>query len=139
MSNFFYSAAGNAVYDGDDRELYAVWPDDCVALTDEQFLEFFGTERPEGKIIRPDADGHPAWADIPPLTPDEQAAANEGQRQYLMTQAQNTISVWQTELQLGIISDDDKKTLTEWVVYIQKSRTVDTSVAVVEWPESPQG
>jgi hypothetical protein len=57
----------------------------------------------------------------------------------LLASAKNTINLWQTELQLGIISDDDKKRLIAWIKYIQALQNVDTSlVPDVNWPEPPK-
>lgn len=56
-----------------------------------------------------------------------------------LSQAQSTISLWQTELQLGIISDDDKASLITWMKYIQALNAVDTSAAPdIEWPVKPE-
>lgn len=57
----------------------------------------------------------------------------------LLAEAQSTISLWQTELQLGIISDDDKASLIAWMKYIQALNAVDTSTAPdIEWPVKPE-
>ncbi|EFI6528046.1 tail fiber assembly protein [Escherichia coli] len=93
---------------------------------------------------------------IEPLTPydrwngsewvtDEDAQKNaqmleaERQKSALLAEAQSTISLWQTELQLGIISDDDKASLIAWMKYIQALNAVDTSIAPdIEWPVKPE-
>lgn len=93
---------------------------------------------------------------IEPLTPydrwngsewitDEAAKKNgqvleaEQQKSVLLAEAQSTISLWQTELQLGIISDDDKASLIAWMKYIQALNAVDTSTAPdIEWPVKPE-
>ncbi|HAV7718742.1 TPA: tail fiber assembly protein [Escherichia coli] len=93
---------------------------------------------------------------IEPLTPydrwngsewvtDEDAQKNaqvleaERQKSALLADAQSTISLWQTELQLGIISDDDKASLIAWMKYIQALNAVDTSTAPdIEWPVKPE-
>ncbi|QCT20852.1 tail fiber assembly protein [Jejubacter calystegiae] len=63
-------------------------------------------------------------------------AAAEQQRTALLAEAQATISIWQTELQLGIISDDDKASLIAWLAYIKELQDVDTDVAPdIKWPE----
>ncbi|HDU2925744.1 TPA: tail fiber assembly protein, partial [Klebsiella pneumoniae] len=50
----------------------------------------------------------------------------------------DTISVWQTELLLGTISDDDKASLTEWMAYIKALQVVDTSdPESITWPTEP--
>lgn len=63
----------------------------------------------------------------------------EQQKSALLAEAQNTISLWQTELQLGIISDDDKASLIAWMKYIQALKAVDTSTEPdIEWPVKPE-
>ncbi|MHC5593211.1 tail fiber assembly protein, partial [Escherichia coli] len=53
--------------------------------------------------------------------------------------ANSKISLWQTELQLGIISDDDKAALIAWIGYIKSVKAIDTSTAPdVIWPELPE-
>ncbi len=56
----------------------------------------------------------------------------------LLTEAQEAISFWQTELQLGIISDEDKNNLIAWMLYIKALQAVDTSKAPdIDWPLPP--
>lgn len=63
----------------------------------------------------------------------------EQQKSALLAEAQSTISLWQTELQLGIISDADKASLIAWMKYIQALNAVDTSTAPdIEWPVKPE-
>jgi len=63
----------------------------------------------------------------------------EQKKSALLTEAQSAISLWQTELQLGIISDDDKASLIAWMKYIQALNAIDTSAAPdIEWPERPE-
>lgn len=58
------------------------------------------------------------------------------QKAALLAEAQATISVWQTELQLGIITDEDKASLIVWMNYIKAVQAVDTSTAPeIDWPE----
>lgn len=64
-------------------------------------------------------------------------AANQ-QKTALLAEAQETISFWQTELQLGIISDEDKNSLIAWMSYTKAVQAVDTSKAPdIIWPEKP--
>ncbi|MEO3990246.1 tail fiber assembly protein [Pseudocitrobacter cyperus] len=64
--------------------------------------------------------------------------AAEQQKAALLLEAKATISLWQTELQLGIISDEDKVSLIEWLTYIKRLQAVDTSTAPgTNWPMSP--
>lgn len=68
-----------------------------------------------------------------------EVAAAEQQKAALLLEAQATISLWQTELQLGIISDEDKASLIAWMNYIKAVQAVDTSAAPdINWPEKPE-
>ncbi|HCD5403029.1 MULTISPECIES: tail fiber assembly protein [Escherichia] len=65
--------------------------------------------------------------------------AAEQQKAALLLEAQTTISLWQTELQLGIISDEDKASLIAWMSYIKALQAVDISTApVIIWPVPPE-
>lgn len=65
--------------------------------------------------------------------------AAEQQKAALLAEAQATISLWQTELQLGIISDEDKASLIAWMNYIKAVQAVDTSKAPkITWPVKPE-
>ncbi|HAL6343518.1 TPA: tail fiber assembly protein [Escherichia coli] len=65
--------------------------------------------------------------------------AAEQQKTALLSEAQATISLWQTELQLGIISDEDKASLIAWMNYIKAVQAVDTSKAPdITWPDKPE-
>lgn len=71
-------------------------------------------------------------------TADVEAA--EQQKAALLTEARTTISLWQTELQLGIISDEDKASLITWLAYIKQLQSTDTSNAPdINWPQRPEG
>ena len=68
----------------------------------------------------------------------DEVAAAENYRSKLSSFAKDTISVWQTELLLGTISDDDKASLTEWMAYIKALQVVDTSdPESIIWPTEP--
>nr|WP_314602180.1 tail fiber assembly protein [uncultured Enterobacter sp.] len=65
--------------------------------------------------------------------------AADQQKTALLSEAQETISLWQTELQLGIISDEDKASLIAWMNYIKAVQAVDTSKAPdITWPDKPE-
>lgn len=67
------------------------------------------------------------------------AEAAERHKAALLAEAKTTISLWQTRLQLGIISDDDKASLIAWMNYIQALNAVDTSTAPdIEWLVKPE-
>ncbi|HDL6675098.1 TPA: tail fiber assembly protein [Yersinia enterocolitica] len=56
----------------------------------------------------------------------------------LLSEAYSTISLWQTKLALGMISDSEKQQLIAWVNYIALLDAVDISLASnIEWPVTP--
>ncbi|KAB0554619.1 tail fiber assembly protein [Pantoea stewartii] len=64
-------------------------------------------------------------------------AANQ-HKQALLEQAAVVTSDWKTELTLGIISDEDKASLIEWMNYVKAVKAVDTSTAPdITWPPEP--
>ncbi len=78
------------------------------------------------------------------LTAVEWQAKAESQRSALISDAKETISLWQSELLLGTISDDDKESLTEWLSYIKALQALDLSDVTDEegynatvWPDEP--
>ncbi|WP_353652188.1 tail fiber assembly protein, partial [Escherichia coli] len=59
----------------------------------------------------------------------------EQQKQVLITEASQKTQVWQTQLMLGIITDEDREKLTEWMIYVQKVQAADVSAAPdIIWP-----
>ena len=82
-------------------------------------------------------DGEKWVTDIAAQHADLVAKA-EAEKQERLSEAQATISGWQTELQLDIISDDDKSRLIDWMEYIKQVQAVDTSTAPdIAWPDKP--
>lgn len=68
----------------------------------------------------------------------------ETHRQELLTAANEAVADWRTELQLGVISDEDKTRLIEWMAYIRKVKSLKLSDVLdqdsydaVAWPELP--
>ncbi|MFR0227898.1 tail fiber assembly protein [Escherichia coli] len=115
----------------------------------------YSTESGEASIvdyIGPVRDGYTSTA---PSTPydkwngkkwvtdaDAQHAADvesaNQQKQALLDNAAEVTSDWKTELALGIISDEDKASLIEWMNYIKAVKAVDTSKAPdIIWPTPP--
>lgn len=73
------------------------------------------------------------------------AAKAESRRQSLLSAANATIADWRTELQLGVISDDDKARLVTWMAYIKALKAVDFACVkdemgykAIEWPDKPE-
>lgn len=127
----FYSKKENGFFDG-----LSFKPDDSVEITDERYAELIeGIE--SGKLLSADNNGYPILVD-PELTDEQQIDEANIVKNGLLEDAMATISLWQTELQLGIISDEDKASLIAWMQYIKAVQAVDTSKAPdINWPEQP--
>lgn len=98
---------------------------------------------PENTTMLAPSTSYDAWNGSEWVTDTEaQHAADveeaEKKKASLLFEAKATISLWQTELQLGIIIEEDKVNLIAWLNYIKALQEVDTSkVPVVIWPEKP--
>ena len=81
---------------------------------------------------------------IPPVI-DWQALA-EQEREARLSTANTVTADWRTELQLGIIDDADRTSLTAWMGYTKKLRSLEfdsvtdeESYNAIDWPEPPAG
>lgn len=131
-------------------------PDGWGYVTDHRGETVYDTESGQPVEITGLGDYPAGVTTLKPLTPydrwngtewvtDEaaqksaQVMAAEQKKSALLTDAQRTVSLWQTELQLGIISDDDKTSLIKWMKYIQVLNALDTSTAPdIGWPVKPE-
>lgn len=74
----------------------------------------------------------------PPLTHEQHVAIAESQKQALIAEASQKTQLWQTQLMLGIITEEDKASLKEWMLYVQDVQAVDPSLgAGLVWPTPP--
>lgn len=82
--------------------------------------------------------------DVPSLrvrvqTHADQVLAAEQDKALRLSSAQTEISLWQTKLQLGIISEGERSKLLKWIGYIDQVNFVNTSLAPdIEWPVKPE-
>lgn len=76
------------------------------------------------------------WIDDEPYveTEEDKIYAYNQMKIQLIDEAKSTISVWQSELLLDMISDEDKEDLTKWVKYI---KAVQNSTYPNELPTKP--
>ncbi|HCA6337321.1 TPA: tail fiber assembly protein, partial [Escherichia coli] len=58
--------------------------------------------------------------------------------QSLLQLVRDKTQLWDSQLRLGIISDENKQKLTEWMLYAQKVESTDTSGLPVTFPEQPE-
>lgn len=129
----FYPEDLKAEYESGDG-----WPEDAIEISQEQWEEFIGVP-PSGKTLGSDISGMPAWVDISPPTHEQRVAVAELKKAELLAEAEATISIWQSKLLLGIISDKDKASLIEWLAYIDALNAIDTDTAPnINWPEMPE-
>lgn len=140
---YFYSALTGGFYRESDREIYeasaAGWPGDAVLISKIEYRELFEGQA-SGRTITADDGGRPVLTD-PAI--DWQAQA-EHQRQDLLTAANDVTADWRTELQLAMISDEDKASLIEWMAYIKALKSLDLSnisdegaLGLIAWPSKP--
>lgn len=139
MGKYIWSPSVSGFFPLSEKALFedsGLWPQDGIEVSAQEHEALFPV--PEGMYID-SVKGKVKWVTLPPLTPVELQAEAESKRNMLIQQARDKISLWQTELQLGIISDDDKASLIAWMKYIQALNAVDTSTAPdIEWPVKPE-
>jgi hypothetical protein len=113
-------------------------PAGTVEITESEFEELM-QKQSSGLLISHNENGYPVAIEPPPPTKEEAVSYAEQQKTALLLEAQEVISLWQTELQLGIISDEDKAKLIVWINYIKAVQVVETSKAPdITWPEKPE-
>ncbi len=71
-------------------------------------------------------------------TEEEQRQQAENEKQSLLQLVRDKTQLWDSQLRLGIISDENKQKLTEWLFYAQKVESTDTSSLPVTFPEQPE-
>ncbi|WP_228006357.1 tail fiber assembly protein [Morganella morganii] len=75
----------------------------------------------------------------PPPTKEQLIEQAEQQKQALIAEASQKTQLWQTQLMLGIITEEDKASLKEWMLYVQKVQAADVSAAPdIIWPVKPE-
>ena len=98
---------------------------------------------PEGTTTLSPATPYDTWNGSEWVTDTEEqhiadVEAAEQQKSAFLAEAQAAISLWQTELQLGIISDKDKASLILWLTYIKELQAIVPDAAPdIKWPTPP--
>lgn len=140
MSNYKWSPSHNNFFPESmlDEYVQAGWDlSDLISIGDDVFNKFSSTP-PEGKVRACGDDGMPSWVDAPPPSQDELIKETEAKKQALIAEASQKTQLWQTQLMLGIITEEDKASLKEWMLYVQDVQAVDPSLgAGVVWPTPP--
>ena len=114
------------------------WPENGTDVDDETMAIYTGVA-PEGKTLGVDKNGNPAWIDIPPLSAEQQIIQAELHKQFLLDEATQRITIWQTKLLMGRkLTDDESSSLNAWMDYIDEVEKTKTDTAPdIEWPVSP--
>ncbi|TKI02169.1 tail fiber assembly protein, partial [Martelella alba] len=119
---------GKTVYSTTDRLASTV---DYVGPINEGFT-----------TLKPSTD-YDVWTDgswVTDTTAQKNAeiTAAKNTQSELLSDAKNTISIWQTELSLGNITDADKTSLTTWINYIKELQEIDVNNPMdITWPDKP--
>lgn len=134
--------AWNVVEDHRDQTVYNIFTAEAIYISE------LGPLPGNVTSIAPTGD-YPKWngsewvQDIDALKKGMQEMA-ESKRQELLAAANETVADWRTELQLDVISDDDKASLVKWMAYIKALKAMDLSNVTdedsyesIEWPEFP--
>lgn len=108
--------------DGNMKEMFPesfIWVD----VTEEKTQPEYGWSYLKGKFTAPVVD---------------YASIAEQERQYRLNVATDAISIWQTKLLLGRLSDSDKVKLNSWLDYIDALNDLDiTKAPDITWPDAP--
>lgn len=141
MSNYMFSPSENSFYANSLKNTYdlvGTWPIDGLDISDEVASVFMG-EPPEGMCRIVLDNGLPAWGDIPPPTHDELVVAAENQKQWLIDEAMQSISLIQLKLQAGRkLTASEAARLNAVLDYIDAVAAIDTNTAPdVNWPSIP--
>lgn len=140
MEKYLYSAVNNAFYPyslEDEYKTAGSWPKDGIEVEYSVFLQYTA-QPPLGKVRIAGDEKLPAWGDVPALTHEEILAQAKDTKSQLISSAKQAISIWQSELLLDIISDNDKANLKQWISYIKTIQAVDTTNAPdITWPHEP--
>lgn len=80
-----------------------------------------------------------AW--VTDKTAQKNAAINDARNKkaHLLEDTLNRVKIWQTQLQLGSITDENKTRLIKWLDYYSQTEAINTDNAPdINWPEPPE-
>ncbi|MGC6061362.1 tail fiber assembly protein [Enterobacter kobei] len=118
-------------------------PADVVEISEELYFSLRDGQS-AGKVIVADETGAPVLVDAPEPSAEEFQEKAEAIRQSLLTAASNITTDLKVELQLGMISDEDKVCLTAWMAYTKALKALEfsgvndkASYEAIVWPATP--
>ena len=110
---------------------------DLIEVGDDVFDEY--SESRSGVVRGVGGDGNPCWVDAPPMSHVDLVAQYESAKSVLQCEAEDVIKPLERANKLGIATDGELESLTEWERYSVLLMRVDTSLAPnIEWPQKPQ-
>ncbi|PHM39810.1 phage tail fiber assembly [Xenorhabdus mauleonii] len=139
--NIYFSPSECGFYPIADKPLYeagAGWPSDALPISDEDYHTLLAGQI-VGKTIMPGERGYPTLRDPLPPSAEEQRQQAESEKRQLLGVAKEKIAIWQDAMDLGMATNAEKITLTEWRKYRVLLNRVDCSTAPdIDWPEQPK-
>ena len=139
-NNYYYSARNNAFYPALLKADYisvGSWPDDVIELDDETYAALL-EEQSAGKQIVSDKYGKPTLSEPPTPTPEVLVHKAVTQKDRLMQEARETISLLERAVKLEMASKEEILLLDEWERYSILLYRVDVSTAPdIDWPQRP--
>lgn len=131
MTTLYFSKSTSGFYNSDINGDNV--PDDAVIISAALYSKVLNGQA-EGKIITADENGAPMLK--APVVDDVQAAKNK--KAQLLAHVATTTQFWQTQLQLGMITEADRASLTRWMAFAQAVHAIDAGKApAINWPEMP--
>ncbi|MEM8423067.1 tail fiber assembly protein [Morganella morganii] len=136
----YYKDKSGTVYAYDDEQMAVIDRINAPDFDNEKeqvpniFFEINEKIKGMKKMTAKEVDAHIN----PPVTEEQLIAEAEAKKQALIAEASQKTQLWQTQLMLGIITEEDKASLKEWMLYVQEVQAVDPSLgAAVVWPTPP--
>lgn len=132
-----WSAINNAFFSSTDEYERVGWDvSDAIDVDDSIFHEFSQIYSDKTRAVG--NDDMPAWVDMPEYVDNDPILSADNKKKRMLSFAKEKIGLWQTQLQLGMISDTDRASLITWMNYITALQAVDISTAPdIDWPTSP--
>ena len=116
---------------------YESIPAGAIDVSEDEYRKAMG--RAPGSTFSVDDSGIVTVIPVPEPTREQYIAQAETHKQFLLEEARQKISVWQTKLLMGrTLTDDESACLNAWIDYIDAVTVKDTSTAPnISWPTSP--
>jgi Caudovirales tail fibre assembly protein. len=109
----------------------------CIQIDDETH-PFKKGYIPDGKVWSNNEVNYPTLIDVPQPTHEALIEIANIEKNDHIAAAVSNIGIWQTELQLDIITEKNKASLLLWLAYINELKDIDTNlVPDIKWPVPP--